>query len=1091
MLPRRARQRRRRNLIVGCLTAFVLFSLFGFFGLPLIIKGQAEKRLSAALHRPVSIGRVRVNPYSLSLTLERFVIRERTGPEEFVGWDRLYVNFEFLSLFTKEWRFAAIELNGPHARVVVNPDGSLNFSDLLADTAPAKKNEPPAAPSKPIHIQRLLLTAARLDFQDKSRAQPFATTVGPVGLSVADFHTLGGQQAPYSFEAVTESGEKFSWHGWMEAAPFRSGGELGVTNLVLKKYAPYYAEKLGVDLADGLLTVRGRYDVNFGEKSRVMKLVDGSVTLRNFKLVERASGETLLELPAADIVGAAADGLTFKASVKQVVLQGGRLKLRREADSSLNLAKLVVAGAPAPATNATPAPAALAPAAPLDFTAGELALRDWAVDVQDLAAPQPVQLGVSGLNFSLKNVTLADGAQIPLELGLNWQPQGKLHVAGQVALKPAQAELTIQAEGLSLVPLAPYLEQAMNARLADGAVSVQGRATLLMAEGQKPALTFAGDAWMEKLDLLTGMPGESFAGFSDLVLSGIKVATAPEISIALAEVNLNSPYARVVLERDGTLNLANALAKPAGGPPPAPKPATLEPISLPGSAAPAAGPSIEVARVVVNGGEFNFTDRSISPQVRMAVNKFGGTLTSWSSQNPGRGDVDLKATIDGVGPVAITGKFDPLGKNIFVDAKVEVQRVDLLPVSPYVGKYAGFDLARGKLAVAVQAKIADRKVDMTNVVTLDQFTFGRATSSPDATKLPVRLGVALLKDLDGKIVIDVPIQGSLDDPDFKIGKMVWRVIGNLLVKVATSPFALVGSMFGGGGDELAYDEFMPGETVLTPESLAKLGTMVKALSARPGLNLGIEGNFDEAADSYAIKRTKYLASLRQAAWEEKLLKETKPAAPVSAKSGAPQPRNPAIPSTGWQKTAVRPELKPAAPADFVLTPEAHAAMVKKLFDRKFPPGTKFGTPLPPPPMVQPPPPRPPEGIVRRVIDFVSLRERRDKKALAALQKKTQQEYMKQVQAVAVAGLPQEEMEGRLAEAMEVSTDDLRALAAIRAQVVRDYLINEGKIAPERLFLTQSAAPAANVVPAEGAEPGEGTAPTASAGKGPRVFLELQ
>ncbi len=1098
MLPRRrAASRRRRHLFLGCLAAFVLFSLFCFFGLPPIIKAQAEKRLSVVLHRRVTIGQVRVNPYTLALTLEKFTISEPDGKSTFVGWDRLYVQFEILCLFGKEWRFVAIELNGPSAQVVVNPDGSLNFSDLLTDsTTAAAKPAQPDKLSRPIHIKHLLLTGARLDFRDQSRAQPFATALGPVGLSVTDFLTMGGKQAPYSFEAVTELGEKFSWKGWMQATPFRSGGELGLSNLVLKKYSPYYADKLGIDLVDGLLTVHGRYAVNFGDTSRVMKLFDVALALRKLKLVERASGETLLDLPAADITGAAADGLTFKASVQQVTLQGGRLKLRREADGTLNLAKLAAPAPAAPAGMASASSTAAPNAVPMDFHAGELSLRDWAIEVQDLAAPQPVQLGVNGFSASLKNFTLAPGAQIPVELALNWQPQGKLHVAGQIALQPVQADLTIQADGLALLPLAPYLAEKMEARLVDGAVSVSGHATLALTAGQPPAATFAGDAWVEKIDFVTGSPGESFAGFSDLIVNGIKVATAPQLSLAVTEVNLNSPYARVRIGRDGTINLAQAFAKPgATEVAPKEKAPALEPVALPGAVPPATGPSIEVGRVVMNGGEFNFADRSISPQVRLAINKFGGTLTGWSSQNPGRGEVDLKAMIDGVGPVAITGKFDPLGPAIFVDAKLAVQRVDLLSVSPYVGKYAGYDLARGKLFVEVQAKIAERKIEMANVVTLDQFTLGRPTKSPDATGLPVRLGVALLKDLDGKIVLNVPVQGSLDDPDFKIGKVVWKVIGNLLLKVATSPFSLLGSMFGGAGEELNFEEFAPGESTLTPDSLTKLGTMVKALGARPGLNLGIEGNFDEAADRYAMQRAKYLANVRQAAWEEKLMKEAKLAAPLSAKTGAPL-----IPVTGVAKSGVpnqqvRPEPKSAPPADFVVAAEEYAGVVKRMFDRRFPPGTEFGTPLPSPPFVEPPPPRPPGNFVRRVIDFVTLREQREKDAFTKQQQHTQAEYMKQVHEVAVAGLPLADMEGRLAEVVEVPLDDLRALAATRAQVVRDYLINEGKISPERLFLTQSAAPevpAETVVSTETAAPVEGAvAPPAKPSKGPRVFLELQ
>jgi hypothetical protein len=164
------------------------------------------------------------------------------------------------------------------------------------------------------------------------------------------------------------------------------------------------------------------------------------------------------------------------------------------------------------------------------------------------------------------------------------------------------------------------------------------------------------------------------------------------------------------------------------------------------------------------------------------------------------------------------------------------------------------------------------------------------------------------------------------------------------------------------------------------------------------------------------------------------------------------------------------------------------AIVKKLFDRKFPPGTQFGTPLPPPPMVQPPPPPTPSGnIVKRVIDYVTQRKQRELAAYEAAQKKMQDDYLKEVRAVAATGLPVEEMEGRLAQAVEITPDELRELADARARTVRDYFITEGKIAAERLFLTQAVAPVAAVEPAEGAE-ATAAAPEV---KGPRVFLELQ
>jgi hypothetical protein len=341
----------------------------------------------------------------------------------------------------------------------------------------------------------------------------------------------------------------------------------------------------------------------------------------------------------------------------------------------------------------------------------------------------------------------------------------------------------------------------------------------------------------------------------------------------------------------------------------------------------------------------------------------------------------------------------------------------------------------------VTAKVADRKVDMANVVTLNQFTFGAATNSPEATHLPVRLGVALLKDLDGKIVIDVPVEGNLDDPSFRIGKVVWRVIGNLLTKAAVSPFSLLGAMFGGGGDELAYQEFTPGASALLPEEGKKLETLVKALTNRPGLNLDVEGSYDAAADTYALKQQKLADLVRRQIWE------------------ARRASDPSIPP----------------PEQLTITPEEHVAVVKKLFDEKFPPGTEFGTPLPRPPPVAAPPPSPPPGLFKRVVKVITFEGMRSRRAAEKEQAGAAEELKKTTATAVATGLPLEVMTARLAEVVEVNDNDLRALAAERAEHVRAHLLTVGKIAPERLFLANLPVAAA----------------AAKQNKGPRVFLQLR
>jgi hypothetical protein len=1069
MKPAQSGSRRRRNLwIAGGLLA--AYALFGFFGAPPIVKSQVEKRAGAALGRTVTVGKVRVNPFAISLTLENLDVRLKGGSGSFLGWTRLYVNADPLASIFGAWTLGAVELEGFHVAAILHKDGAFNFADIVerfnAVPAAAPADAAPAGPPPALRVGRLVVTQARLDFTDESRSRLFATMLGPVSFNLTDFHTAVERGAPYRFEAATEAGEKLAWSGTLSAAPLASAGELRLENIHLPKYAAYYADLVEAEPTKGKLTVGGRYEAKFDGGSRVMKLAGGGLQLRDLQLVERAGRQPLLDLPALDISGVNADALTLKADIAAVVLAGGRVTVRREPDGAINLLKALLpavsanagdkvegsspAGVPAaPAESGQAAPTASTPAAPMpEFLISEVSVKDLAVDVTDLTTPRAAQLGLSDIQVSLKNVTLADGAEMPLSLALNWAPAGTVKVAGTVGIMP-ELKATLQADvaGLALLPLSPYMEQFANAHLTQGAVSTGGAVKLAMS-GDTPAVTFDGRVSVDQLGLVDAAQNEELAGFAALTLTGLKAATAPQLTVTLDEVTLASPYARVLMSKDGTLNLATlaktaapvAGAEDAGkGSPPEGDAAAPEPgqgavsKSEPGKAMPEAPaaplPVITVARVVISGGDFSFTDRSLEPNVRMAVTQFGGTIAGLSSENLARAGVDLKATVNGAGPIAITGQLDPLGVKKFVDLKVDFRNVDLLPLSPYSGKYAGYELARGQLNLDVQAKLDDKQLDAANVITLNQFTFGAPVESPDATKLPVRLGVALLKDLNGQIVIDVPVAGSIDDPSLRIGKVVWRVIGNLLTKAAVSPFALLGSMFGGGGDELAFQEFAPGGSELLPTEQAKLATMVKALTNRPGLSLGIEGGFDAPADTHALRRQKLAALVRGRVWEE--------------------------------RRAADPNIAP--PEQLEILPEAHAAMVKKLFDEKFPPGTEFGAPLPPAPVVTAAPAPAKKNLFRRVVDALTSSE-----TPAAT---TAPDATTTPDAGAAAGPSLEEMSGRLAETMEVTDNDLRALADARAQRVRDYFLTAGGISADRLFLTQAREPKEN--------------------KGPRVFLSLQ
>ena len=217
--------------------------------------------------------------------------------------------------------------------------------------------------------------------------------------------------------------------------------------------------------------------------------------------------------------------------------------------------------------------------------------------------------------------------------------------------------------------------------------------------------------------------------------------------------------------------------------------------------------------MTLQGGAVNFSDKYIKPNYSASLVEVGGRVSGLSSEESRLADVDLRGKLENSAPLEIVGKINPLAKDLFLDLKVDFRDMDLSTLSSYSGRYAGYGIQKGKLTLNLKYHIEKGKLDSENKVFLDQFTFGDPVDSPDATKLPVRLAVALLKDRSGEIHLDLPVTGSIDDPKFSVWGVVWQIVKNLLVKAATSPFALLGAIFGGGGRSFRTSSSTPGPPI--------------------------------------------------------------------------------------------------------------------------------------------------------------------------------------------------------------------------------------------------------------------------------------
>ena len=847
---RKEKNSRIRAILAALAGALLLFTIAGFFVAPPIAKSFLLKKASKALGREVSAGKVRINPYTLSASVADLRVRDTDG-ETLASWKRLFVDFELVSVFGRSWVFREIALEEPYARLVILKDGALNVSDIverLKAQAPPPPGTPPAEP-KGVRIGLLAIEGARFEFRDLSREEPFSTVLGPLRLRLEEFSTEPGSRSPYTFAGSTEAGERFAWAGTFGLSPLRSSGEIAIEGLEIPRYAPYYAETLPFRIRDGKAWLRSEYAFEWGKDQRVLALENAGLRLESLDVTEKGSEESVVTVPKFEIEQAKVDLLTGAAALGPIRTSGATILVRKEADGKIGIAEMLAPLFSGPST------------AP--FTTGPISVTGATIRLEDRGAPRPVEIALENLNIEAKGYDAAPGAELSFTSSFSWTESGNIRLEGTASSSFDRGELSVSAEEVALRPIAPYVEPYLDLFVTEGKLGAEG--TLSFDFAQTPSLlAYEGTLKADGVASIDAAYREDLVRGASFRLAPVKFRLDP-LLLEIGEIDATRPFLRWIVNEDGTNNILRVFKTPE------PQPAA-EPQA---AAQPSPAARIAIGAFKIREGRLDFTDRLVKPSVALSIGNLEGSISGLSSDELTRADVSLAGKVDGYAPFGITGTINPLIENEATDLAIRAEGIELTTLGPYSGKYLGYGIRKGKLALDLGYRIENRKLDSRNVVTIDQLELGDKTESEDAIKIPVKLAIALLKDRDGKIVLDVPVEGDLGDPEFKMGRVIWRAVRTVLTKIVTSPFALLANAFGGKEEELSRFDFAPGDTSVRPEDAKRLDPIVHALHERPGLSLDIAGLWDEAADTAALKRSRLDRMVRDAKWAA--LRSTDPA----------------------------------------------------------------------------------------------------------------------------------------------------------------------------------------------------------------------
>ncbi|MEJ2175481.1 MAG: DUF748 domain-containing protein, partial [bacterium] len=472
-----------------------------------------------------------------------------------------------------------------------------------------------------------------------------------------------------------------------------------------------------------------------------------------------------------------------------------------------------------------------------------LDLERFQASYRDETTQPALALGIQEFSASLRDISNDDDAIVPYETQLTLAQGGRVNAAGRFALAGDSADARVALEGISIKPLAPLVAKLTVLRLESGDVSGRAQVTF-RTKGERPTLAVEGEAAVERLLLKEADSGERFLAWKAFEAEGVRYGS-DSARLAVKEVLLREPSAKIVVFEDRSVNLTKVL-----------KPDAAEP--APTSASPAKpaanATAVSVGRVRVDNGTVDFADLSLVLPFATKVDKLQGAASRISSDPKSRTTLKFEGGVGQFGDVRVDGQLAPFQPKAYTDVDVAFRNVEMTTLSPYTATFAGRKIASGRLDVGLQYKIENNALKGNNAILLRDFTLGERVDSPDAKDLPLDLAVALLKDGEGKIDLAVPVEGDVDNPEFKLGDVIMSALGNVLGKLVSAPFRALGAALGGNGggaaDSVSFD---PGRSALAPPEQEKLTKLADALAKRPQLHLTVHGGIDPEADGRAIK----------------------------------------------------------------------------------------------------------------------------------------------------------------------------------------------------------------------------------------------
>ncbi|CAH0991699.1 hypothetical protein SIN8267_01813 [Sinobacterium norvegicum] len=817
--------------------SFLLYTVISFFAVPLLVKQQLEQHITAT-ERTVDVGHIRYNPLALSLDIHQLNIYDRRQQPQ-IGFERLYINFQSSSLLWLTFVFDKVLLDGFYNHYSIHQDGSSNIDDLLAllDTPAAQPNQQEDAETAipRVLIRQLELGNIAVSYRDEHRQPTFFKSFGPIDLSLQHFNTFPSDESPYRLAAQTKGGESLDWQGSVSIVPLASSGSLKIGGVQLRDGWDFMQQQLQFEVTRG--TARFKADYQFDDN---LLINNGFFIIDDLAIVDKKTQSPALSFKQFGVNNMALDLNQQRLDIASVNSHQGAINetIDRQQQSYLQQLFTLISD-----TNEEQ-PDSGQPATPWQVNIGDFAFDDYHISLIEQTSGTDILLELSPLSLHANNFDLTkfqlESIELKSLLAVNKRAdKSALTLATPLLqLSPLNSVWHFEISELPLDIAQPFIAPVANLELLSGLLHSNIDLSLNESD-QQLNIVVDGSADIHNFMVKDTVKHKEFVSWDLLTVDQFNLDLSNN-ALTVNNVDTDGFFARIIINKDGTTNIQDSIKHSAAG-------NTADSHND----QPADPMAIEINSIRFANAQSRFADLSLSRRFAMTIAELNGSIDNISSTPGSLAKVNIQGSVNKYAPVILAGVVNPFDAESHTNLSLDFNGLELTNLTPYADAYAGYVIDKGKLTVNLDYKLEDNHIVGDNHFFLDQLTLGEKTESSTATTLPIALGIALLKDGNGEIDVDLAVEGNLDDPEFDYGTLVWDSLLTFMTKVVSSPFSMLSGLVD-SEQPLNQIPFDFGTADLGNQNNATLNSLAEALKQRPQLDIEIRSNANSRGDTTAL-----------------------------------------------------------------------------------------------------------------------------------------------------------------------------------------------------------------------------------------------